>query len=67
MNEMVNAPAGGVLILESLNNNLFGTTMADGHYGEIEVSVGTLGLARECVQGVISAFAWKGWKRHEPY
>lgn len=66
MNQMVNAPGGGVLMLESLNNNCFGTTMADGHYGEVEVSVATLATAANCVQQVINAFTWKGWPRHVP-
>ena len=67
VNQMVNAPGGGVLILESLNDNRFGTTMADGHYGEVDVSTATLAAAANSVQKVINAFAWKGPLQHTPY
>jgi hypothetical protein len=36
-NSMIHAPQGGVLALNSLNNNVFGTTMNDGSCGEVEV------------------------------
>ena len=67
MNQMVHAPGGGVLIVESLNNNRFGGTMADGQYGEVEVSADTLAAATNCVQQVLNAFAWKGPQQHAPY
>jgi len=35
---MVSAPNGGLLILNSLNGAKYGSTMADGHYGEVDVS-----------------------------
>lgn len=67
VNRMINAPGGGVLMLESLLNNRFGSTMEDGHYGEVEVSIETLKTAAECVQRVLNAFAWKGPRRHSPH
>lgn len=66
VNRMVNAPGGGVLMLENLLNNRFGSTMEDGHYGEVEVSIETLKISAECVQRVLNAFAWKGPRRHAP-
>ena len=36
-NFLVNAP-GGALVLDALIGNRFGCTMADGHYGEVEIS-----------------------------
>lgn len=65
-NRMVSAPGGGVLILESLNGSCFGSTMEDGHYGEVEVSAETLKAAAACVQSVINAFRWKGPRRRSP-
>lgn len=66
VNEMVSAPGGGVLMLENLFNNRFGSTMDDGHYGEVEVSVETLRAAAACVQRVMNTFSWKGPRRHSP-
>jgi len=37
-NRLVNSPRGGVLVLNSLNGSKYGSTMADGHYGEVDVS-----------------------------
>lgn len=65
-NRMVNAPSGGVLILSSLNGNCFGSTMGDGRYGEVEVSVATMQVAQRAIQETLDAFAWRGPKRSEP-
>jgi hypothetical protein len=65
-NPMVSAPAGGVLIVDSLNGNKFGGTLANGEHGEIEVSVASLERVRDLVQALIDAFPWKGPKRHYP-
>lgn len=64
-NRMICAPSGA-LILEALNDRSFGSVMADGHYGEVEVSAATLQHAAECVQSVIDAFTWHGPVRHIP-
>src|SRR5439155_8339019 len=61
-NQMVNAPAGGVLIVDSLNGNKFGGTLANGEYGEIEVSIASLERVRELVEVLIDSFPWKGPK-----
>lgn len=57
---------GGVLILNQLNGNRYGNTMADGHYGEVEVSSDSLKHVQECIQRVIDSFKWKGPKSHYP-
>lgn len=59
-NGFVSAPGGGVLILNSLDGNRFGCTMADGHYGEVEVSVDSLVATTELVQGALDSFTWTG-------
>jgi len=58
--------SGGVLILESLIGNRFGSTMADGEYGEVSVTSATLASANQLVQASIDAFRWKGSPRHWP-
>lgn len=65
-NKLVSAPRGGVLILESLNDNRFGSTMADGHYGEVEVSRRVLDAACNIVQSIFNAYHWKGVAQHVP-
>src|ERR1700754_2054339 len=42
-NSLVNAPSGGVLALNCLNGSRYGSTMADGHYGEGDVSPDSMG------------------------
>jgi hypothetical protein len=65
-NKLVKAPHGGVLVTESLNGNLFGSMLANGHYGEVEVSAQILGRATEIVQALIGSFKWKGDPDHLP-
>ena len=65
-NRLVNSPAGGFVMLENLINNRFGSTMADGHYGEVDVSPDTLEAAGTAVQSVINVFKWKGPPQHWP-
>jgi len=64
-NQLIKAP-GGVLALDCLNGNKYGCTMADGHYGEVEVSPDSLSVVQTCVQKVFDAFPWKGPRRHIP-
>lgn len=52
--------AGGALVLNSLNNNRYGCTMADGHYGEVEVSSNTLSFVRDAIQKILTSFSWTG-------
>lgn len=67
MNNMVNAPGGGVLIIGSLNGNRYGSTMEDGSYGEVEVSAQSLGVAQAAIQTSIDAFHWRPPQHHVPY
>jgi hypothetical protein len=66
VNPMISAPGGGVLILNSLNNNRFGSTMNDGEFGEVEVSPATVAFAQAAIQGTLDALRWKGPRRYEP-
>lgn len=65
-NNMVNAPAGGVLMLNCLNGSCYGSTMADGHYGEVDVSPESMVKLQEILQEVLQAFKWKGPRQHAP-
>lgn len=58
-NAMIKAP-GGALVLNSLNGNRYGSTMADGHYGEVEVSASTLSAMRDAIEAVVNAMQWRG-------
>ena len=57
---------GGALILDSLNNDHYGSTMSDGEYGEVPVTVKSLDYARASVQRVIDAYEWQGPGRLTP-
>jgi hypothetical protein len=57
---------GGALILNNLNGNRYGSTMADGHFGEIEVSATSLATIRDRIEAVISSLPWKGPPEVEP-
>lgn len=65
-NGAVHAPSGGVLIVDMLNGRRYGGTLADGAYGEVEISPETVAIAQGCVQRVLNAFAWTGPAMHMP-
>jgi hypothetical protein len=65
-NQMINAPGGGVLVLDSLNGSKYGSTMADGHYGEVDVSPETMQRLQRILQEVLRSFRWRGPKQHSP-
>jgi hypothetical protein len=56
----------GILVLDQLNDNRYGGTLADGSYGEIEVSARTLLIVNECLQNIIDSYPWKGPKQFYP-
>lgn len=58
-NAMINAP-NGALILNTLNGNRYGSTMADGHYGEVEVSAASLATIRDMLESTFAALPWTG-------
>lgn len=67
MNSMIHAPGGGVMVTESLNNQHFGGTIADGSYAEVEVADATTEIARVAVQAVYDALPWRpGHRMREP-
>jgi hypothetical protein len=65
LRELVRA-GGGVLVLESLIGSRFGSTMANGEYGEVDVALASLKAANRLAQTSIEAFRWKGSPRHRP-
>jgi len=65
-NEMISAPNGGALILNALNGSKYGSTMADGHYGEVDVSPVSMSHLQSILQQTLQAFKWHGPMRHEP-
>lgn len=65
-NQLIGAPGGGVLVLNSLNGNKFGCTKSDGHYGEVEISPQALQLLSALLHEVLQSFQWKGPVQHAP-
>ena len=65
-NSLINAPGGGVLALNCLNGSRYGSTMSDGHYGEIDVSPESMQRLQKILVGVLQAFKWRGSRRHAP-
>lgn len=64
-NTFINAPQGA-LVLNNLNGTKFGTTMADGHYGEVDISPESLSKMQSIIQGVLDSFKWIGNQQHLP-
>jgi hypothetical protein len=62
-NQMIEAPGGGVLVGDALNNRHFGCTVNDGSYAEVEVADETLEAAREAVQTIFDALPWRSGHR----
>jgi len=65
-NQFINAPGGGVLIVESLVGNRFTGTTADGGVAEIEVGVGSMKRVQECFQRLLDSLPWSGPGRLYP-
>ncbi|MEJ5991668.1 hypothetical protein WG902_16815 [Ramlibacter sp. PS3R-8] len=65
-NNFIKAP-GGALVLNSLNGSRYGSTMADGHYGEIDVSPQSMEQVQRILVGVLGSFRWQGPKQHLPH
>lgn len=62
----IRAP-GGVMVMSSLAGDLFSSTMADGHLGEISVSLRTVGSLRDRFEKVLNALAWRGPAQARPF
>lgn len=65
-NSSINAPGGGGLFLNSLIDSRYGSTMSDGHYGEIDVSADSMQHLQHILDGVLQSFKWRGPKQHAP-
>lgn len=65
-NNFIQAPGGGVLVLNNLNGSKYGSTMADGHFGEIDVSVESMKHLKIILEEVLNSFKWHGPRHHEP-
>jgi hypothetical protein len=66
VNDAINAPGAGVLVIDQLINDRYGGTLADGSYGEVEVSLRSATLAQQAIQAALDAWTWKGWSRTAP-
>lgn len=67
-NGMIQAPGGGSLILDSLCNNVFGCTIADGSFAEVEISDTATLAAQVAAQAVFDSLPWKsGIRIDEPF
>ena len=65
-NSFINAPGGGLLVLNGLNGSKYGSTMSDGHYGEIDVSPESMQRLQAVLQDLLELFKWRGPKQHSP-
>lgn len=63
----IHAPHGGALLMNCLNGSRYGATMADGHYGEVDVSVESMRQLQRILQGIFDSFAWTGRKQLRPF
>jgi hypothetical protein len=50
----------GALVFESLRNHNFGSTMNDGSFGEVPVTVEALQACVQCFQDLVNALQWTG-------
>lgn len=64
-NELIKVP-GGTLLLNCLIGTKYGCTMADGHYGEVDVSPESMEKLQRILQEVLNSFQWRGPKKHSP-
>ena len=64
-NALIAAPSGA-LVLNCLNGSKYGSTMADGHYGEVDVSPESMAQLQKILQSVLQSFTWRGPMQHAP-
>lgn len=57
---------GKILALTNLNGSNFGSTMADGHYGEVDISVKSMETLQHILTAVLNSFEWNGREMHYP-
>jgi hypothetical protein len=56
----------GNLVIGNLHDNKYGTVMANGQYGLVEISEKSLHVLQKCLQNILSCFDWRGPERHYP-
>ena len=64
--DAISAPVGGALVVDMLNNNRYGGTLANGTLGEVEVSRFSAEIAQSAVQRILDAYKWRGPTQHLP-
>ncbi|WP_313626434.1 hypothetical protein [Kosakonia sp.] len=64
-NNHVVAPQG-VLMLSNILGTKLGYTMADGNYGEVDISAESMLKVTKIIQDVFNSFIWKGSPQHLP-
>ena len=57
---------GTAIFLDCLLGNKFGNTMADGNYGEVDISPASMEALQSIFQEILNSFNWKGPKNHIP-
>jgi len=65
-NQFIRAPSGGVQVVESLMNDWFVSTTADGELGKVEVSYKSIEKVRDCIQRTLNSLPWIGPSRRSP-
>ncbi|WP_145538297.1 hypothetical protein [Yersinia kristensenii] len=56
----------GSLMFDCLRGTKYGNTMANGHYGEVDVSQESMEILRSIFQRLLDSFKWEGNKIHLP-
>jgi hypothetical protein len=62
----INAPGGGIVVIGSLCDSRYGATMANGEFGEVDVSKISMLYLQRIFQGVLNSFDWIGPPQHLP-
>jgi hypothetical protein len=62
----IEAPGGGVVVMDHLYGSHLAYTVASGHLRDVEVSDSTLAVAQRAVQAMLDAFSWQGPPRTVP-
>jgi hypothetical protein len=63
-NPLIHAPSGGAMVHDSLYNDTYCCTIADGSFAEVEVTDATTEVARVAVQAIYDALPWRPGHRH---
>lgn len=58
--------SSGLLVTVAINGTKYGTTMANGQYGEIDISIASMDKLLAIMEEVVGCFSWTGSKQHFP-